>query len=57
MIGTDFTAQVAVGNIGDEEVMGKFGIQDRNAEGQMLVVLMMEFAVLILSSRRSKNTG
>ena len=42
MIGTDFTAQVAVGNIGDEEVMGKFGIQDRNAEGQMLVVLMME---------------
>ncbi|KAF7655126.1 hypothetical protein LDENG_00060570, partial [Lucifuga dentata] len=37
VIGADFNGHVGAGNRGDEEVMGKFGIQDRNAEGQMVV--------------------
>ncbi|KAF7663482.1 hypothetical protein LDENG_00210270 [Lucifuga dentata] len=36
VIGADFNGHVGAGNRGDEEVMGKFGIQDRNAEGQMV---------------------
>lgn len=28
-IGVDFNGHVGVGNRGDEEVMGRFGIQDR----------------------------
>ena len=39
MIGTDFNDLVGEGNRGDEDVMGRFGIQDRNAEGQMVVDL------------------
>ncbi|KAF7640886.1 hypothetical protein LDENG_00007600, partial [Lucifuga dentata] len=34
VIGADFNGHVGAGNRGDEEVMGKFGIQDRNAEGK-----------------------
>lgn len=32
MIDTDFTGQVVAGKRGDEKPMGKFGIQDRDAE-------------------------
>ncbi|KAF7649734.1 hypothetical protein LDENG_00136870, partial [Lucifuga dentata] len=47
VIGADFNGHVGAGNRGDEEVMGKFGIQDRNAEGQMVVdfAKRMEMAV------------
>ncbi|KAK3550116.1 hypothetical protein QTP86_020664 [Hemibagrus guttatus] len=34
VIGADFNGQV---NTGDEEVMGKFGVKERNLEGQMVV--------------------
>ena len=37
VIGAEFNGHVGEGNRGDEEVLGKFGIQDRNTEGQMLV--------------------
>ena len=37
VIGADFNGHVGAGNRGDEEVMGRFGIQDRNTEGQMVV--------------------
>uniref|UniRef100_A0A3P8RI53 EF-hand domain-containing protein n=1 Tax=Amphiprion percula TaxID=161767 RepID=A0A3P8RI53_AMPPE len=33
----DCSGHVGAGNRGNEEVMGKFGIQDRNTEGQMVV--------------------
>ncbi|KAK3544564.1 hypothetical protein QTP86_016980 [Hemibagrus guttatus] len=37
VIGADFNGHVGEGNTGDEEVMGKFGVKDRNLEGQMVV--------------------
>ncbi|KAK3528935.1 hypothetical protein QTP70_012846 [Hemibagrus guttatus] len=36
-IGADFNGHVGKGNTGDEEVMGKFGVKERNLEGQMVV--------------------
>ncbi|KAK3555878.1 hypothetical protein QTP86_029812 [Hemibagrus guttatus] len=37
VIGADFNGHVDEGNRGDEEVMGKFGVKERNLEGQMVV--------------------
>ncbi|KAK3536381.1 hypothetical protein QTP86_008856 [Hemibagrus guttatus] len=37
VIGADFNGHVGEGNRGDEEVMGKFGVTERNLEGQMVV--------------------
>ncbi|KAK3542268.1 hypothetical protein QTP86_021993, partial [Hemibagrus guttatus] len=37
VIGADFNGHVSEGNRGDEEVMGKFGVKERNLEGQMVV--------------------
>ncbi|KAK3541587.1 hypothetical protein QTP86_033101 [Hemibagrus guttatus] len=37
VIGADFNGHVGEGNTGDEEVMGKFGVRERNPEGQMVV--------------------
>ncbi|KAK3507843.1 hypothetical protein QTP70_001395 [Hemibagrus guttatus] len=37
LIGADFNGHVGEGNTGDEEVMGKFGVKERNLEGQMVV--------------------
>ncbi|KAK3533185.1 hypothetical protein QTP70_013590 [Hemibagrus guttatus] len=37
VIGADFNGHVGEGNTGDEEVMGKFSIKERNLEGQMVV--------------------
>ena len=36
MIAADFSGHVGEDNRDDEEVMGSFGVQDRNAEGQMV---------------------
>ncbi|KAK3544000.1 hypothetical protein QTP70_032758 [Hemibagrus guttatus] len=37
VIGADFNGHVGEGNRGDEEVIGKFGVKERNLEGQMVV--------------------
>ncbi|KAK3530735.1 hypothetical protein QTP70_000759 [Hemibagrus guttatus] len=37
VIGADFNGHVGEGNTGDEEVMGKFGVKERNLEGQRVV--------------------
>ncbi|KAK3533337.1 hypothetical protein QTP70_017178 [Hemibagrus guttatus] len=37
VIGADFNGHVGEGNTGVEEVMGKFGVKERNLEGQMVV--------------------
>ncbi|KAK3512293.1 hypothetical protein QTP70_003282 [Hemibagrus guttatus] len=37
VIGADFNGHVGDGNRGDEEVMGKCGVKERNLEGQMVV--------------------
>ncbi|KAK3539360.1 hypothetical protein QTP70_003845 [Hemibagrus guttatus] len=48
VIGEDFNGHVGEGNRGDEEVMGKFGVKERNFEGQMVVdfAKRMEMAVV-----------
>ncbi|KAK3531764.1 hypothetical protein QTP70_028289 [Hemibagrus guttatus] len=37
VIGADSNGHVGEGNRGDEEVMGKFGVKERNLEGQMFL--------------------
>ncbi|KAK3510519.1 hypothetical protein QTP70_009119 [Hemibagrus guttatus] len=37
VIGADFNGHVGEENTSDEEVMGKFGVKERNLEGQMVV--------------------
>ncbi|MCJ8743810.1 hypothetical protein PDJAM_G00098470 [Pangasius djambal] len=37
VMGADLNGHVGEGNTGDEEVMGKFGVKERNLEGQMVV--------------------
>ncbi|KAK3553469.1 hypothetical protein QTP70_003513 [Hemibagrus guttatus] len=37
VIGADFNGHVGERNTGDEQVMGKFGVKERNLEGQMVV--------------------
>ncbi|KAK3509234.1 hypothetical protein QTP70_025602 [Hemibagrus guttatus] len=37
VIGADFNEHVGERNTGDEEVMGKFGVRERNLKGQMVV--------------------
>ncbi|RDD64009.1 hypothetical protein DU478_22460, partial [Thalassococcus profundi] len=48
VIGADFNGHVGEGNSGDEEVMGRFGLQERNPGGQRLVdfAKSMEMAVV-----------
>ena len=37
MLGADFNSHVGEGNRCDEEVIGRFGVRDRNLEGQAVV--------------------
>ncbi|XP_051775660.1 craniofacial development protein 2-like [Erpetoichthys calabaricus] len=37
VIGEDFNGHVGEGNRGDEEVMGRYGVKERNEEGQRIV--------------------
>ncbi|XP_051778751.1 craniofacial development protein 2-like [Erpetoichthys calabaricus] len=37
VIGADFNGHVGEGNSGDEEVMGRYGVKERNEEGQRMV--------------------
>ncbi|KAI5619407.1 hypothetical protein C0J50_21027 [Silurus asotus] len=48
VIGADFNGHVGEGNRGDEEVMGRYGLKERNVEGQVVVdfAKRMEMAVV-----------
>ncbi|XP_056134022.1 uncharacterized protein LOC130110842 [Lampris incognitus] len=48
VIGVDFNGHVCEGNRGDKEVMGRYGVKERNVEGQIVAdfVKMMEMAVV-----------
>ncbi|XP_051784683.1 craniofacial development protein 2-like [Erpetoichthys calabaricus] len=39
VIGADFNGHVCEGNRGDKEVMGRYGVKERNEEGQRIVDL------------------
>ncbi|KAI5628052.1 hypothetical protein C0J50_8290 [Silurus asotus] len=57
VIGTDFNGHVGEGNRGDEEVMGRYGIKERNVEGQMVVDFAerMEMAVVNTYFMKKEN--
>ena len=59
MIGADSNAHVGEWNIGDENVMGRYGDKARNSEGQMVVdfATTMEIAVLNTISKRGRSAG
>ncbi|KAI5100649.1 hypothetical protein C0J45_9635 [Silurus meridionalis] len=48
VIRADFNGHVGEGNRGDEEVMGRYGLKERNVEGQMVIDFpkRMEMAVV-----------
>ncbi|KAK3549270.1 hypothetical protein QTP70_034481 [Hemibagrus guttatus] len=64
VIGADFNGHVGEGNTGDEEVMGKFGVKERNLEGQMVVDFAKRMDMAVVNTyfqkreeHRVKNTA
>ncbi|KAK3541007.1 hypothetical protein QTP86_010128 [Hemibagrus guttatus] len=56
VIGADFNGHVGEGNTGDEEVMGKFGVKERNLEGQMVVDFAKRMDMAVVNTY-FQNTG
>ncbi|KAK3510963.1 hypothetical protein QTP70_027800, partial [Hemibagrus guttatus] len=54
VIGADFNGHVGEGNRGDEEVMGKFGVKERNLEGQMVVDFAKRMDMAVDSIQRKR---
>ncbi|KAK3533225.1 hypothetical protein QTP70_013666 [Hemibagrus guttatus] len=50
VIGADFNGHVGEGNTGDEEVMGKFGVKERNLERQMVVDFAKWMAMAVVNT-------
>ncbi|KAK3535499.1 hypothetical protein QTP70_016921, partial [Hemibagrus guttatus] len=57
VIGADFNGHVGEGNTGDEEVMGKFGIKERNLEGQIVVDFAKRMGMAVLNTYFQKREG
>ncbi|KAK3555905.1 hypothetical protein QTP86_029782, partial [Hemibagrus guttatus] len=57
VIGADFNGHVGEGNRGDEEVMGKFGVKERNLEGQMLVDFAKRLDMAVVNTYFQKREG
>lgn len=57
MIGADFNGLVGEGNRGNQEVMKKFEVQDRDAEGQKMVDFTerMEMSVVKTFSQKGDS--
>ncbi|KAK3566480.1 hypothetical protein QTP86_034056, partial [Hemibagrus guttatus] len=55
VIGADFNGHVGEGNTGDEEVMGKFGVKERNLEGQMVVDFAMRMDMAVVNTYFQKR--
>ncbi|KAK3522519.1 hypothetical protein QTP86_017665 [Hemibagrus guttatus] len=55
VIGADFNGHVGEGNTGDEEVMGKFGVKERNLEGQMVVDFAKRMDMAVVSTYFQKR--
>ncbi|KAK3522749.1 hypothetical protein QTP86_032027, partial [Hemibagrus guttatus] len=55
VIGADFNGHVGEGNRGDEEVMGKFGVKERNLEGQMVVDFAKRMDVAVVNTYFQKR--
>ena len=59
VFGANLNGQLGEGNIGDEEIMGRYGAGTRNKEGSMVMDLGKGWIwrLSILISRRKINTG
>ncbi|MCI4395274.1 hypothetical protein PGIGA_G00178440 [Pangasianodon gigas] len=57
VIGADFNGHVGEGNTGDEEVMGKFGVKERNLEGQMVVDFAKRMDMAVVNTYFQKREG
>ncbi|KAK3520442.1 hypothetical protein QTP70_024188 [Hemibagrus guttatus] len=60
VIGADFNGHVGEGNTGDEEMMGKFGVRERNLEGQMVVDFAKRMDKAVVNTyfqKREEYTG
>ena len=55
VIGADFNGHIGEGNNGDEEVMGKYGVGERNAEGQMIVDCAKQMEMALVNSYFKKR--
>ncbi|KAK3518407.1 hypothetical protein QTP70_000608 [Hemibagrus guttatus] len=55
VIGADFNGHVGEGNRGDEEVMGKFGVKERNLEGQMVVDIAKRMDMAVVNTYFQKR--
>ncbi|KAK3551155.1 hypothetical protein QTP70_013898 [Hemibagrus guttatus] len=55
VIGADFNGHVGEGNTGDEEVMGKFGVKERNLEGQMVVDFAKRMDMAVVNTYLQKR--
>ncbi|KAK3513818.1 hypothetical protein QTP70_028869 [Hemibagrus guttatus] len=55
VIGADFNGHVGEGNRGDEEVMGKFGVKERNLEGQMVVDFANRMDIAVVNTYFQKR--
>ncbi|KAK3566841.1 hypothetical protein QTP86_004554 [Hemibagrus guttatus] len=55
VIGADFNGHVGEGNRGDEEVMGKFGVKERNLEGQMVVDFAKRMDMVVVNTYFQKR--
>ncbi|KAK3558466.1 hypothetical protein QTP86_018118 [Hemibagrus guttatus] len=55
VIGADFNGHVGEENTGDEEVMGKFGVKERNLEGQMVVYFAKRMDMAVVNTYFQKR--
>ncbi|KAK4307252.1 hypothetical protein Pmani_020965 [Petrolisthes manimaculis] len=57
VIGADLNGHVGEGNGGEEEVMGKYGVGERNAEGQMVVDFSKRTEMAVVNTYFKKKEG
>ncbi|KAK3564062.1 hypothetical protein QTP86_007526 [Hemibagrus guttatus] len=57
VIAADFNGHVGEGNTDDEEVMGKFGVKERNLEGQMVVDFAKRMDMAVVNTYFQKREG
>ena len=57
IVGADLNGHVGVGNNGDEDVMGRHGMGERNDEGQAVVDFAKRMELVISNTLFHKKTG
>ena len=55
VIGADLNGHVGEGNTGDERVMGRYGVRERNEEGQRIVDFAKKMDMAVLNTYFKKK--